>query len=113
MKIFKFIFFVSLGILILTSIKVYFFSEWTFTNRLNYNLFWSFQYSSFVLMIFSFTNLITKNQKINLICGIIAMLISALIFKLQFNPIDTNKYPIDRKILSENDNSKIVIREKK
>lgn len=41
------------------------------------------------------------------------MLISALIFKLQFNPIDTNKYPIDRKILSENDNSKIVIREKK
>ncbi|MDM1524282.1 hypothetical protein HX088_13585 [Empedobacter sp. 225-1] len=35
-----------------------------------------------------------------------------LIFYLQFNPIDTNKYPTDIKILKVKGNEKTVIREK-
>ncbi|MGC4128088.1 MAG: hypothetical protein QM564_00710 [Bergeyella sp.] len=111
-KSLKFLFFVFLGIVIITTVKTTFFSEWTFTNRLNYNLFWSFHYSSCVLSFFSFLILFLRNKSLKIICGVLGLVISYFIFDIQFNPIDTNKYPIDKKILSQNGNEKIIVREK-
>jgi len=44
-------------------------------------------------------------------CSIVAIIICYFIFNFQFNPIDTSKYPIDKKVLSETGNEKIVVRE--
>jgi|GEM_PF-1450512 len=112
MKALKFLFFIFFGIAIITSVKTTFFSEWTFTNRLNYNLFWSFHYSSFVLSFFTFLILFLRDIFPKLFCGALALIITYFIFNLQFNPIDTSKYPIDKKIISQNGNEKIIVREK-
>lgn len=111
MKIFKIIFFVFFGILIITSVKTLFFSEWTFTNRLSYNLFWAIHFSSFVLSFFSFLLIFLQQSTAKVFCVTIAIIISYFIFNIQFNPIDTSKYPIDKKVLNENGNEKIVVRE--
>jgi len=111
MKIAKIIFLIFLGIVIITSIKTYFFSEWTFKNRLYYNLFWVIHYSSFVLCFFSFLIIFLKQTQSKIFCGVTAIIISYFIFHLQFNPIDTNKYPVDKKVLSKNRNEKIIVRE--
>jgi hypothetical protein len=111
MKVFKIIFLIFFGILIITSVKTFFFSDWTFTNRLSYNIFWATHYSSFVLSFFSFLLVFLKHGRAKIFCTIIAIIISYFIFNFQFNPIDTSKYPIDRKILSESGNEKIVVRE--
>lgn len=111
MKIFKIIFFVFLAVLIITSIKTVFFAEWTFTDRLSYNLFWAIHFSSFVLSFFSFLLIFLKQITPKIFCSIVAILISYFIFNFQFNPIDTSKYPIDKKVLGESGNEKIVVRE--
>lgn len=111
MRIFKIIFFVFLAVLIITSIKTFFFAEWIFTDRLSYNLFWAIHYSSFVLSFFSFLLIFLKQITPKIFCSIVAVIISYFIFNFQFNPIDTSKYPIDKKILSESGNEKIVVRE--
>lgn len=112
MKIFKIIFIVFFTILITTSIKTFFFAEWTFTDRLSYNIFWALHYSSFVLSFFSFLLIYLKEITPKVFCSTIAIVITYFIFHLQFNPIDTNKYPIDKKVLSKSGNEKIVVREK-
>lgn len=111
MKIFKSLFFIFLGFVIITSIKTYFFSEWTFTNRLYYNLFWAIHFSSFVLSFFSLLIIFSKQTRSKIFCSVITIIISFFIFYLQFNPIDTNKYPIDKKVITKNGNEKIVVRE--
>ncbi len=111
MKIFKIIFFVFFGILIITSIKTFFFPDWTFTDRLSYNLFWAIHYSSFVLSFFSFLLIFLKQITPKIFCSIVAIIISFFIFNFQFNPIDTSKYPIDKKVLGKSGNEKIVVRE--
>jgi len=112
MKIAKIIFLIFLGIVIITSIKIHLFSEWTFTNRLYYNLFWAIHYSSFVLCFFNFLIIFLTQTQSKIFCGAAAIIISYFIFHIQFNPIDTNKYPVDKKVLSENRNEKIIVREK-
>jgi hypothetical protein len=111
MKIIKPSFFIFLGIVIITSIKTYFFSEWTFTNRLYYNLFWATHYSSFVLCFFSLLIIFLKQTPSKILCVLTAIIISYFIFDIQFNPIDTSKYPIDKKVLAKNENKKIIVRE--
>jgi len=111
MKIGKIIFLIFLGIVIITSIKAYLFSEWTFTNRLYYNLFWTLHYSSFILCFFSFLITFLKQTSSKIFCVLIAIIISYFIYYIRFNPIDTSEYLIDKKVLTENINEKIVIRE--
>ncbi|SEQ58121.1 hypothetical protein [Epilithonimonas lactis] len=111
MKIVKSSFIIFLGIVIITSIKTYFFSEWTFTDRLYYNLFWATHYSSFVLCFFSLLIIFLKQTPPKILCVLTAIIISYFIFDIQFNPIDTSKYPIDKKVLFKNENKKIIVRE--
>lgn len=100
-------------IVIMTTIKSILYSEWTFTNRLNYNLFWALHYSSFILLLFLVLIGFLKSKILKIIFLILSIILTFLIFEIQFNPIDTSKYPIDIKILSFTKDEKIIARERK
>ncbi len=112
MKTFRYLSIIFLVIVIITSIKNHFFSEWTFVNRMYFNLFWAIHYSSFILFSFSVLAILFKSKTLKTSFIIIASFITFIIFYIQIYPIDTNKYPIDLHTLNENGNEKIIVREK-
>lgn len=110
-KIFISLFYLCLFILASDYLFIFLFKEWKFTKPLYYNLFWALHYCSMIGIV-TFL-IVAKYRKLRVGCLTILGLICFIIFQFQFHPIDTYEYPHDVKVITENGNEKIVVREAK
>jgi len=102
---------ICLFLFVLTSIKSYFFSDWTFISPEIYNSFYSLHFCSFIGLIGSTIVLWKRNWFIAELT--VTTLICAIVTYGQFNPIDTTTFPRDKRVLNQGENSKLVMVEYK
>jgi hypothetical protein len=109
--IYKIFFQLSLIGVVITFAFILFSNGWNFNAPVYYNFFWAIHYSSIVGLILCLSTI--KIPKLRKTAIILSCVISFLIFKFQFNPIDTYEYPHDIKTMNENSEYKIVVRQGK
>ena|SRR5690606_3444733 len=97
-------------LLLINLFYIYVFENWNFTKPIFYNVFWSVHFSLITVLITMFLILKLKSKSI-LITLCFAICLS--IFYFQFNPIDSEEYPHDVKILSSSGDIKLIVRERK